>query len=234
MEFVKVCNSYFLDDSFIGLKELYVLTYLKYLNEGRETCKFRLKDFIDFVSESNEKVKYSHRDTESEIMRLKDKRSLVPVIENLCHLGLLEVDKDLKTIRVNDLMEITIKQRDIDISEGFEPITKKFMNEQFANLGYVGFGLYCFLKIRCFIESKNVYMSLKRISSYVRVDEKTISVYSELLVKLKLIKIKSRQEYNKSISSNLDTAQYFANEYYVFAKYKKDDRYFYTKPDFTK
>lgn len=233
MAFIKINNSYLDKNYGLTAKQLYVISYLKYVIQGRDNFHFRMNDFILFVSSSNMKVKYSNKKEESNILRLKDKRSLSTVLDELVDLKLLEVFGDIsfKQSRVTDLINIKLKDREFEDLH-FEGISDLFMQDWFANLGYNGFMVYCFIKKNYMIERGCCDYSLIDIQKYTGIDCKTTHTYVKLLESLNLLSVKTFQDYNKQVTvinkyKKENEGFYLkSNEYKVPAKYNSKDKYY--------
>jgi len=241
-KFIKIINNHIDGRGYhLNVKELYVLSYLKYHSEGRNSFRFRMSDFIDFVnSKEDTYVQYSGKKNKSKVMRLKDKRSLAPILNSLVGLKLLQVDKGInfEHLNVNKLIQIKLLERECDTTD-FESINCKLIEDLFPNLGYNGFGLFCFLKKNHFIKELSTgscSYAISEISKYIGIDPKTISAYTELLIKYKLIKFKSSYEANQkayAISKKDNTEANLESNYYeVYSKYDTSNKYFvkYSKP----
>lgn len=242
MAFIKVCNTHLSEKFGLTPKQLYVLSYLKYINQGREELIFRMKDFTDFVKVATLKIKYHNKDKESEIMRLKDKRTLAPILDELVELGLLEFIKDksfTNDVKLTDLVKVKLKDRECDLpvdkddkSKGFEPISTLFIEDYFAGLGYNGFAVYCFLKKNYIVSEEKCSYSLVDMQKVLLIDVKTIHTYLILLEELGLISSKSFHKYNHQVAylnkgkEKMKGFSFKSNEYKVFAKYVKDDKYY--------
>lgn len=234
--FIKVLNTHIEGrKGYLTVKELYVLSYLKYQSDGRSTFRFRMSDFLNFVnSKSDTYVQFSGKVAKSRVSKLKDKRSLAPILNSLVEQGLIETDEglDFCSINANSLINITLLVRESD-STSFESISYNLIEDLFPELGYNGFGLFCFLKKNHRVDitsGGSCSYSVEDIAKYLGVSEKTVMAYTALLVKLKLIKFTSSYAENnverKKAEREDRLAEYKSNYYKVYCKYDKDNKYY--------
>lgn len=237
--FVKVMNTHISGNGYhLTPRELYVLSYLKYQSEGRQSFRFRMADFIDFVNSKGDSfVKYSGDRKESKVLKLKDKRSLAPILNSLVELGLIETEcgEDFTSVNVNKLIQIKLIDRKCDGTE-FEAVKYELIEDLFAKLGYNGFSLFCFLKKNHVVPEKGFGGScsypLEFIANYTGLDTKTVTAYTKLLEDYKLIKFTSAQKDNQIEFAKAEEEgrePVFKKNYYdVICKYDNRDKYFIT------
>ena len=234
--FIKVLNTHIEGrKGYLTVKELYVLSYLKYLSDGRSTFRFRMSDFLDFInSKPDTYVQFSGKVGKSKVSKLKDKRSLAPVLNSLVEQGLIETDDvvDFCSLNANALTNVTLLIRESD-STNFESINYKLIEDLFPELGYNGFGLFCFLKKNHRVDittGGSCSYSVEEIARYLGISEKTVIAYTTLLVKLKLIKFTSSYAENnierKKAEREDRLAEYKSNYYKVYCKCDNENKYY--------
>lgn len=222
--FIKVMNEHLDGDNFLTPKELYVLSYLKYQIKGNESLTFSMKMFVEFVKNNSTSIKYSNG-KESKVTVLDDKRSLAPVLDSLVELGLLVSNKKFSDIKLNDIVSISLIERECD-GNYFEGISEKFIEEMFKEVGVYGFYIYSYLKKVCRTESQMVFKSTRNMAEELEISDKTIVVYIKLLEELNLLTKKSSQKANRRRVAKKEEPK--ANEYHIPSKCNKDDRYYIT------
>lgn len=237
--FIKIMSMHISGNGYhLTPRELYVLSYLKYQSEGKSSFRFRMSDFTDFVSLKEDSfVKYSGDRKDSRVLKLKDKRSLAPILNSLVELGLIETDngEDFTSININKLINIKLINRECDGTD-FEAIKHELIEDYFAKMGYNGFILFCFLKKNHVVPEKGFGGScsypIDFISKYTGLDAKTVTAYTKLLEDYGLLKFTSAQKENQiefaKAEKEMREPIFKKNYYDVFCKYDNKNKYFIT------
>lgn len=224
MGFIRIDND-IIQEQILNEKELFVYAFLLFKSRGDvDRIDFRIADFIQRMNrDTNTKVKYPSGKAESKVLKLIDKRALVPVLDSLAEKGLVEVEDGLSfsSFSVMDLIYLKVKQPDCSY---YEPVSSEFYLDFAHKIGYIGFYLYCFYKKNHNKKKGGAKYTVESIARFTGLDDKSVMVYSYLLQELGIIQITSTKEDNKKRYHKHEEMD--CNTYYVPSKYEEDNKYY--------
>lgn len=219
--FIKVGNSNFEDEKKLTAKELYVISYMKYITMGRERFNFRMQDFINHVRGGSSFIYYKKGD-KSKVAVLDDKRSLAPILDSLVSKGYIKTEVKFSSVSANTLVSYELLE---DNEKGFEGVTFEFMDEMFREVGVYGFTLYCYLKKIHNVSKGYAEVKFDNLVCKTGYSRKVVQAYLTLLEDLKLINIDSSYGVNR-YEANFEDKKFKSNKYVVPSKQNKEDRYY--------
>lgn len=191
-----------------------------------------------FKRESDDKCKliYSQNKIKN-VSRIKDKRTLIKYLDYLNNnIKLIEYDGIVSSrdVRINDI--IYIKVHKFDTSDGkFEMINNDIFSDYIHKIGHIGWGLYCVLsRLHNYNFGSETSIGFacptqEYLSSVLHIRPNTLSAYSKLLERCKLIDIEvSKPKFSHYDVNGNEIFEYTPNSYIVKAK-DPDNKYYINK-----
>ena len=197
MTFIQIDNNIFLDEitiKKIGAEGFAIYCLLLIRQGGNEFVDFSVSSLLVYTNRTDtSRLKYS--DKERNVPRLNNLKTIRPYLKALENEGLLSLvtKVDLLKIRANDTIICKVKTQSSD--NGFIQIDHKLFINAIDKVGHSGWLIYCLLyRYHNTTYGSNTSdgfanPSLEHMESKLGISRKTLSVYIDLLERLKLIKV---------------------------------------------
>jgi hypothetical protein len=232
-KFIKIPNNFFTvdKDNFFGTcgtKGFFLYSYLIYKQQNNENCEISIKMIQEFLNRDYDKrptIRYGKR--ENNIDLLKDTRTISKLLLGLHRLNFITIHNvNIDKENINNIVlkstQTLIIECHMNYDNGFIAIPSKLYFDKIHKIGHIGWSIFCLLS-KLFNKSFGsktcegyANPSQDYMSDVLKVNEHTISAYSDLLQSQKLIKIKEQGYIIKAEKiTGEEIREYLPNNYIV-------------------
>ena len=208
--FIKISNRFFYDKegkasnmfARIGTDGFTILCYLIMIQINLPAARTNIKDIKDFTS-------------------IKDKRTVVKRLKTLEGLGIIELNKELLQVNVNDILSIKVNEMISNPLDNFTSISSNLFTDYIDKIGHIGWSILCVLTR---LHNYNYTPDRKgyanptheHIAAITNKGTTTVKKYIDILSQNKLIKVEQQTPIFLFTSTNgKDIYENYPNKYIV-------------------